>query len=70
MRFWWSLKCLPGGPRESRLRFFLCDYSTLSDAGRVVTFLGKIAVADGACVVVARSGTALLRRVFDMPCPY
>src|SRR5579862_2891436 len=40
MRFWWSPKCLPGGPRESRLRFFLCDYSTLSDAGRVVTFLG------------------------------
>jgi len=25
---------------------------------------------DGTGVLVARSGTALLRRVFDMPCPY
>jgi len=40
------------------LRFFLCDYSTLSYAERVATFLELVAVADGAVVIVARSGTA------------
>jgi hypothetical protein len=29
-----------------------------------------IALVDGTRVIVARAGTALLRRVFDMPCPY
>ncbi len=32
-------------------------------------FMEIIAVVDGARVIVARSATALLRRVFDMPCP-
>src|SRR5579864_4545972 len=40
MRFWWSLKCLPGGLRRIAAAILSLDYSTLSDAGRVATFLG------------------------------